>query len=64
MNSVIRLLVTAALLLFVVAPFAGLAPLLLVLLLSGIAWVANDFLRVLLGKAPAKESDESEAHPS
>jgi hypothetical protein len=42
MNSFTRLLITAALLLFVVAPFAGLAPLLLVLLVAGIAWIAND----------------------
>lgn len=60
MNSVIRLLIVTALLLLVVAPFAGLAPLLLVLFLAGIAWIANDWLRTLWGKAPTEKSDESE----
>lgn len=60
MNPVIRLLVITVGLLFVVAPFAGLAPLLLVLFLSSILWIANDWLRVLLGKAPAEESDKSD----
>jgi len=59
MNSAVRLLVLTALLLLVVAPFAGLAPLLLVLLLAGIAWVVNDWLRVLWGVSSDAESDKN-----
>ena len=61
MNSTTRLLLAAALLLFVVAPFAGLAPLLLVLLVAGMAWIANDWLKTVRGEAPAEERRESGA---
>lgn len=58
MNPVIRLLVITLLLLFAIAPFAGLAPLLLVMLFAGVVWVASDWLRTLRGETPAQEPDE------
>lgn len=58
MNSVMRSLIVLALLLFAVAPFAGLAPLLLVMLFAGVVWVANDWLTTLRGGASVKERDE------
>lgn len=65
MNPILRFVLITALFLFVIAPFAGLAPLLLVLLLGGIAWIANDWLRIMLGKTPTEGSDESErSHPT
>jgi ABC-type branched-subunit amino acid transport system ATPase component len=65
MNSVARSLIMAALLLLVVAPFAGLAPLLFVLLFAGIVWIAKDWLRILWGGASTEERDEDEkAHSS
>jgi len=60
MNPVLRLLVITLLLLLAIAPFAGLAPLLLVMLVAGVAWIANDWLRTLQGKNAAPENDEAE----
>jgi hypothetical protein len=60
MNPVLRLLVITLLLLFAIAPFAGLAPLPLVMLAAGAVWIASDWLRTLQGKNPAPENDEGE----
>ena len=52
-----KLLLFALLLMFVVAPFAGFAPLLLILLVAGAYWFFSSILQVLVFGDKPKQSD-------
>lgn len=57
MNNIwYRLILIALLLMFVLAPFAGFAPLLLIIVIAGIAWAVATIVRILIyGKQPDEE---------
>ena len=49
MNSILnKTILLGLLLMFVVAPFAGFAPLLLVILIAGVCWFVSSIFRVLI----------------
>ena len=59
MNNILyKIILFALLLMLVLAPFAGLAPLLLVLLIAGAAWFFSSILQVLVvGESKTVERD-------
>ena len=54
-----KLLLFALLLMFVIAPFAGFAPLLLVLLVAGAYWFFSSILQAFIYGKTESESDRS-----
>ena len=56
MNNIwYRLILIALLLMFVLAPFAGFAPLLLIIVIAGIFWALADIVKILIY---GKQADE------
>jgi hypothetical protein len=47
-NLLLRLILISLLILLVLAPFAGFAPLMLMLLIAGIIWFLGSLLQILL----------------
>ena len=59
MNNILyKAILFGLLLMLVLAPFAGFAPLLLVLLIAGVAWFFSSIVQVLItGKSETVEKD-------
>lgn len=57
MNNIwYRLILLGLLLMFVLAPFAGFAPLLLIILIAGVYWAVVPIVKILIyGKQPDEE---------
>lgn len=58
-RNLTTILLVALLLLFLLAPFAGLAPLMLLLLVAGVIWGVGSLLQVLVFGEEDRESERS-----
>lgn len=58
-RNLATILLVSLLLLFLLAPFAGLAPLMLLLLVAGVVWVVGSLLQVLIFGEKDRGSERS-----
>jgi hypothetical protein len=58
-NLLIKLVLFGLLLMLVIAPFAGVAPIMLILLGFGIVWIAGSFIQVLITGTVEEEDKQA-----